>query len=82
MEEKPTTLFAIRAQKAASALSNSRPIVDEGEDVYKTHPVFTSIVEPFANQFMTLKELIEVNSFANHSLQSMTSISRNYDRLV
>ena len=64
VEEKPTTLFAIRALKAASALSNTRPSADEGDDIYKTHPVFASIVEPFANKFMNLKELIEVKSFA------------------
>lgn len=64
VDEKPTSMFAGRPAKPASSLSTARPTADEGDDVYKTHPVFTSIVEPFANKFMSLQELIEVNDLS------------------
>lgn len=65
VEEKPTSIFAARTAKPASSLSTARTAADEGDDVYKTHPIFTSIVEPFANKFMSLKELIEVSDLCH-----------------
>jgi hypothetical protein len=69
VEEKPTSLFGMKGVKpivppptATSSLSTGRPGVDDADDIYKTHPAFVAIVEPIANKFMTLKELIEVKS--------------------
>ncbi|CAF1168831.1 unnamed protein product [Rotaria magnacalcarata] len=65
VEDKPVSLFAAKAAKpnvlqvaSTSSLSTSRPAADDGDDIYKTNPVFVSIVEPIANKFMPLKELI------------------------
>ena len=46
--------------QSTSALSTSRTGVDDGGDIYKTHPAFVAIIEPLANRLMTIKELIEV----------------------
>ncbi|CAF1308406.1 unnamed protein product [Adineta steineri] len=53
VDEKPTSLFA-----AKNAKPTAPPPVEEGEHIYKTYPAFAAIIEPIANQFMTLKELI------------------------
>ncbi len=57
-DEKPTSLFATKTVKPSAP----QP-VDPGDHIYKTYPVFASVIEPIANKFMTLKELIEVNKF-------------------
>ena len=69
VEEKPASLFAAKSAKPAvppaappSSLSTARTGVDDGDDIYKTHPVFAATIEPIANKFMTLKELIEVKN--------------------
>jgi len=48
---------------STSSLSTSRTGVDDKDDIYKTHPIFVAIIEPIANKFMTLKELVEVKRF-------------------
>ncbi|CAF1014982.1 unnamed protein product [Rotaria sp. Silwood1] len=66
VEEKSTSLFGTKGIKpsilqptSTSSLSTSRPGVDDGDDIYKTNPTFVAIIEPIANKFMPLKELIE-----------------------
>jgi hypothetical protein len=70
VEEKPASLFGAKGVKPlipppppASSLSTSRAGVDDGDDIYKTNPIFAAVIEPIANKFMTLKELIEVNNY-------------------
>jgi hypothetical protein len=69
IDEKPASLFGAKGVKPvvvpppASSLSTGRTGVDDGDDIYKTNPVFAAIIEPIANQFMTLKELIEVKKY-------------------
>jgi hypothetical protein len=64
VDDKSTSMFTNKAGKAvapsASVLSTSRPVMDDSADIYKTHPTFVAIVEPLANKFMSVKELIEV----------------------
>ncbi len=67
VEEKPASIFATKGIKpsvppltSTSSLSTSRTAVDDSNDIYKTHPIFAATIEPIANKFMTLKELIEV----------------------
>lgn len=51
---------AAPAVQSTSSLSTSRTGADDSKDIYKTHPAFVAIIEPMANRFMTIKELIEV----------------------
>ena len=91
VEEKPTSLFGAKGVKpivppapvAPPTVSTNRPAADEPDDIYKTHPAFVAIIEPIANKFMTLKELIEVKktdryqSAINFELQKLRSIGLN-----
>jgi hypothetical protein len=76
IEEKSTSLFGAKGFKpmvaapppppvATSSLSTGRTGIDDANDIYKTHPAFVAIIEPIANKFMTIKELIEVKLIKN-----------------
>ncbi|UJR33006.1 hypothetical protein I4U23_020466 [Adineta vaga] len=54
IEEKPASIFAPKSTKPTAP-----PPVEEGDHIYKTYPAFAAIIEPIANKFMPLKELIE-----------------------
>ena len=87
-DKAATSLFANRMLKpggttvqSTSSLSTSRTGADDVTDIYKTHPAFVAIIEPIANQFMTIKELIEVIIIDNISIEQK-SLLRNYDLSV
>lgn len=66
VEEKPTSIFANKSQKPAppqstSSMSTSR-LSEEGADIYKKNPTFAAIIEPIANRFMTVQQLIQVKT--------------------
>ncbi len=67
VEEKPVSLFAGKGLKpivppptSISSLAANRTGIDDSDDIYKTHPMFAAIIEPIANKFMRVQELIEV----------------------
>lgn len=55
VDEKPASIFAAKPAKPAAP----QP-VEEGEHLYKAFPALVAIIEPIANQFMPLPELIDV----------------------
>ena len=67
VDEKPISYLATKGAKGAgpapatAALAKNRAAADESPDIYKTHPIFAATVEPIANRFMTVRELIEVS---------------------
>ena len=67
IDEKPISFLATKGAKggvpapAPVTMTKIRAPADEIPDIYKTHPVFAATVEPIANQFMPVRELIEVS---------------------